>query len=61
MAFAIYLRYRNEFQPEPPQISDKNINDPNVNFTFVDFIPSVIKRSGTLIPQNQTVEYHPFG
>ncbi|UXI20051.1 zinc finger protein 235-like [Sarcoptes scabiei] len=59
MAFAIYLRYRGEFQPEPPQILERNLNDPSVKFTCVDFVPSVIKRSGTVIPQFQ-VEYHSF-
>lgn len=59
MAFAIYLRYQRDFQPEQPQILDKNINDPNVRFTFVDFIPGVIKRAGAVMSQSQ-VEYHSF-
>ena len=58
MAFAIYL-HRDIFQPEDPLIFDKNVNDVNVNFTFVDFVPSVIKRSNTVIPQFE-VEYHKF-
>ena len=57
MAFAIYL-HRDNFQPEEPLILDKNIS-PDVNFTFVDFVPSVIKRSGTVIPQCE-VQYHSF-
>lgn len=58
MAFAIYL-HRENFHPEAPLIVDKNVSDANVNFTFVDFVPSVIKRSNTVIPQFE-VEYHSF-
>lgn len=58
MAFAIYL-HRENFQPEAPLIVDKNVNDEKVNFTFVDFVPGVIKRSNTVIPQCE-VEYHSF-
>jgi len=59
MAFAIYL-HRDNFQPEEPLILDKNISsDSSINFTFVDFVPSVVKRSGTVIPQCE-VEYHTF-
>ena len=59
MAFAIYL-HRENFHPEEPLILDKNIqSDPNVNFTFVDFVPSVVKRSATVIPQSE-VQYHSF-
>jgi hypothetical protein len=59
MAFAIYL-HRDNFQPEEPLILDKNINsDSSINFTFVDFVPSVVKRSGTALPQCE-VEYHTF-
>ncbi|CAG2165955.1 unnamed protein product [Oppiella nova] len=59
MAFAIYL-HRDNFQPEEPLILDKNITaESNVNFTFVDFVPCVIKRSGTVIPQCE-VQYHTF-
>ena len=56
MAFLIYL-HRDTFQPEEPVILDKNLTD-DVQFTFVDFIPSVIKRSGTTLTCQ--VEYHPF-
>ncbi len=58
MAFAIYL-HRENFVPESPLIVDKNVSDANVNFTFVDFVPGVIKRSNTVIPQCE-VEYHSF-
>ncbi|OTF71518.1 hypothetical protein BLA29_014543 [Euroglyphus maynei] len=60
MAFAIYLRQR-DFQPEQPQILDKNLqnNDPNIQFTFVDFIPGIIKRTGAVMSQSP-VEYHSF-
>lgn len=58
MAFAIYL-HRENFVPEAPLIVDKNVSDANVNFTFVDFVPGVIKRSNTVIPQCE-VEYHSF-
>ncbi|XP_075675875.1 uncharacterized protein LOC113798638 isoform X2 [Dermatophagoides pteronyssinus] len=59
MAFAIYLRHQRDFQPEHPQILEKNINDPNVRFTFVDFIPGVIKPAGSVMSQS-SVEYHSF-
>ncbi|RWS10842.1 hypothetical protein B4U79_14840, partial [Dinothrombium tinctorium] len=50
---------REAFQPEQPQILDEHIT-PESKFTFVDFVPSVIKRSSTAVITTAEVEYHTF-
>ena len=58
MSFLIYL-HKGEFQPEDPQILDGHLK-PDTQLTFVDFIPSITKRSATSIISGTEIEYHPF-
>ena len=58
MSFLIYL-HKGEFQPEDPQILDSHLK-PDTQLTFVDFIPSITKRSATSIISGTEIEYHPF-
>lgn len=59
MSFLIYL-HKNEFQPEEPQVLDGHLKQ-DTQLTFIDFIPSIIKRSSTSIISGGTeIEYHPF-
>lgn len=59
MAWFLNLNKSREFRAERPLIIDKYAQ-PQVQFTFVDFIPAVIKRSTKSSTQSAKIEYHEF-
>lgn len=58
MSFLIYL-HKDQFKAEDPQILDSHLK-PDTELTFIDFIPSIIKRSSTSIMSGSEIEYHTF-
>ena len=59
MSFLIYL-HKNEFSAEDPQILDSHLKQ-DTQLTFIDFIPSIVKRSSTsIISSGSDIEYHSF-
>lgn len=58
MALLMYLN-KERFRPENPIVIDAHLND-DVMLSFVDLIPSVIKRSTSAAMTAVEVEYHSF-
>ena len=58
MSFLIYL-HKEQFHAENPQILDGHLK-PDTQLSFIDFIPSIVKRSSTSIISGTEIEYHPF-